>query len=298
MSFAGSPDQLLAYVAIPKTGSVTLAYLLRRHFAGKHVDVLSRYRDPALHILYRPRDLRIDLKLYPFARSLAGHALRPFIDYEEFEDRLVWYTILRNPVDRYISQYQYMVRIYGKAVGGLRSWMQRSEVDGVHNWQVRKLAGKEDLQAAKQMLATRFRCVGLFEHYNESLLILRQRLGLQRFNVSYAKPLNVARESDLRRQIMEHFDEYRDEIIQNNKLDIELYDFVLRDIWPRQLAEYGEEKLKRDIDRELVQKPSSILERWRWTKGFIHRNLVYKPFVYLDCRWNANENAENADRGP
>ena len=296
MNLTPHSRRLTALVAIEKTGSVTLGYLLRRHFGWRHIDVAFRQPDPLLHIIYTPRDLRIDLRLYPFAQSLAGHSLRPFVDFEEFESRLVWCTVLRDPVSRYISHYQYMVKTYGQQVGDFRAWLRRPRPRRLHNWQVRKLAGNEDLEAAKQILAARFRCVGLLEHFHQSLLIICDRLGLKGFNVRYSRPLNVAKENELRRQIMERFDEYRNEIMENNELDTELYAFVLKEIWPKQVAEYGEERLENDIKVEFQGGSSTVVERWRWSKGFVYRNLVYKPFVWLDRRWNRGKNADRTDR--
>ena len=82
-------DEIIAFSAIEKTGSITLTQLLRRHFGIRHFDCVDRRRTqgPLQHLA---EDLRYDLRLHPWARSIAGHGLMPFIDYQEFQDRLVF----------------------------------------------------------------------------------------------------------------------------------------------------------------------------------------------------------------
>lgn len=253
-------------------------YLLHRHFGWRHIDV--HYRIPGL-VVYRPRDLRFDLRINPLAQSLSGHSLKPFIDFEEFEDRLVWYTILRDPVSRFISHYQHEVEKGGKS-HDFHTWMRTFRRA---NWQVRMLAGEEDLEAAKQILASKFRCVGLLEHFNASLLLIRHRLGLKNFAVQYSRPRNPALKGDVRRRILEQLDQYFDEILENNELDLKLYEFVVKDVWPKQVEEYGIRKLQHDLQVEFSQRVSGCWERWRHWENLVYRNLVYKPLLWLDRKW-------------
>jgi len=288
MSRPGRSSGLIAFCHIPKTAGVSLTHLIRRYFGLRHIDVQHRKV-----YLYKPRDLRVDLKLYPFARSLAGHPLRPYVDFQEFQDRIRWYTILREPVSRYLSQYAYEVEHLGETQD-FETWNTR-DLRGRVNRQVRYLAGADDFEAAKQILNERFGLVGLMEHFDESLLLLRQRLGLRGFRVDYKRAMNTAsqRKGIILKRIKEDFEKYRDLVMENNELDLKLYEFVKRDIWPKQVAEYGREKLALDLACEFPRRGSTLMEKCRWFSGFAYRNVVYKPFACLDRRLSRTDGGES-----
>ena len=112
---------------------------------------------------YRPRDLRLDLRLAPIRlRCLHGHALRPCVNFEEFEERLVWCTVLREPIQRYISQYLYNYEVMGERFDVLHFIRHRPDKP---NRQVRMLAGADDLHSAICHVR-RMACVGLTERLN------------------------------------------------------------------------------------------------------------------------------------
>jgi len=277
MTRPGCSSGLIAFCHIPKTAGVSLTHLVRRYFGLRHIDVQHRKV-----YLYKPRDLRLDLKLYPFARSLAGHPLRPYVDFQEFQGRIRWYTILREPVSRYLSQYAYEVEHLGETQD-FESWNTR-DLRGRVNRQVRYLTGADDFEAAKQILNERFAFVGLMERFDESLLLLRRRLGLGGFRVDYKRAMNTAsaRKGRILRQVKDDFDRYRDVVMANNELDLKLYEFVKDEIWPKQVADYGQERLALDLAGEFPRKGSTFIERCRWFSGFAYRNVVYKPFACLD----------------
>ncbi len=273
MGLAESDRRLPAMLHIPKAAGQTLVYLLRRHFGIRHVDVGHHVGRP-----YTPAELRHDLRAYPWARSLAGHWLRPFVDFEEFADRLDWYTVVREPVARFISHFEFQVRYMGRRED-FEAWIDREPV--VRNTQVRHIAGTEDVAAAKQILSERFRCVGLMEEFDATLIILRKRLGLAGWRVAYDRARNVGR-GDVRERLMERFDELRKTILEYNQLDQELYRFVRDELWPAQVADYGEEQLRADLASAFADRQPRLREKWRYWTGVLYRNLVYKPFLRLD----------------
>ena len=185
-------DRLFCFTHVPKSGGTTLDVILRRHFGLRHMDVL-----PRRGWLYTYQDLVADLRLNPFAQSLSGHWIRPFIDYREYAERLLWYTVLRDPVMRYLSHFQHHIEKLG-ASRSFEDWLGDSIQ---HNWQTQHLAGEQDVEAAKQILATRFRFVGLLERFVESLLLLQHQLGLEDLPIAYGRPRNPARSSDTRERL-------------------------------------------------------------------------------------------------
>jgi hypothetical protein len=98
-------SKILAYSHIPKAGGKTLIGLLRSFFGLTHVDVEHRFSSNAIDRWYRREDLAFDLRIHPCVRSLAGHWLRPYINFGEYDDNLQWYTMVRNPMTRSFSQY-------------------------------------------------------------------------------------------------------------------------------------------------------------------------------------------------
>ncbi|HYH81583.1 MAG TPA: sulfotransferase family 2 domain-containing protein [Longimicrobium sp.] len=270
---AERPARLIAFSHVPKTAGLTLNLLLRRHFGARHVDVV--YRDASL--AYTPRDLAFDLRLHPFARSLAGHSLKPYVDFGRFAARLDWYTFLRDPVKRFVSHYQHEVEKGGKTLP-LAEWMRTFRRS---NWQVRMLAGSEDVAAARQILDERMRFVGLQEHFDAGLLVMRRRLGLDGFRVGYGRPVNTARSTDLRDRIMDEVAKHRAEVEGQNALDMELYRHAVDVIWPRQVAEYGAEALRGDLAHEFADTAETPAEGRRRLANRIYRNVVYKPVARL-----------------
>lgn len=305
-----STDRILAFCHIEKTAGTTLVYLMRRHFGLRHIDLGRRriVRDGkrVKPYYYGPRDLRSDMRLYPSVRSVSGHSLRPFVDFEEFQDRLDWYTFLRDPVKRFRSQFIHEVEHIGRDCD-FRGWLRTYVRD---NMMVRKLAGEPDLEAAKQLLAERHKVVALQEHFDESLLLIRQRLRLAGFHLAYPAPQNTAARrsqtrrvsvtnlrrillglpaltgvEDTRKRATEALAEHHDEVLESNDLDSKLYEYAVSEIWPKQVGEYGgQEKLKQDVEKELRPENASLLEQWRLLTAFAYRNLAHKPVLWLARR--------------
>jgi hypothetical protein len=275
-------NKIIAFCAIPKTGTITLVHLLRRHFGIRHFDCVDRHRPPGGN-KHLAEDLRYDLGLHPWAKSIAGHGLMPFVDYQELQSRLVWYTMLRDPTARYISQYKYEVAI-GRVKEDFATWMKDYPRD---NFQVRWLTGEENLEAAREMVLRQIRAVGLVERYDESLLIFRHRLGIPRWDVRYDGPRNVAGNQETFKDLPDILRRCRDEIVQRNALDILLYEFVRDEAWPSYVADYGgrrklENDLKTAFARGNQERKPSVKHLWHTAMNRTYRNVVYKPLAKLD----------------
>lgn len=268
--------EIFAFAHVPKTAGQLVRLLLRQRFGLRHMDVEHRKT-----FVYRLRDFRADLRVCLSPRSIAGQALKPYTDFGEFTDRMVWYTVLRDPVRRYVSQYMYDTEVMGWDYD-IPGWIANADRGNMQLW---TLAGCLDVDRGKEILE-KMRCVGLTEHLNESLLMIRERLGLRGFELTYSRPKNTAadRRGADRQRIREEFERRHDEVLDRNKLDIELYDYAVNEIWPRQVADYGRERLDRHVESEFATAKVSLSRRCRWWTGFFHRNLIYKPCVKLDRR--------------
>ena len=203
------------------------------------------------------------------------------MNFEEFEERLVWCTVLREPIQRYISQYLYNYEVMGERFDVLHFIRHRPDKP---NRQVRMLAGADDLHSAICHVR-RMACVGLTERLDESLLLMRERLGLDGLDLRGSRSRNVAGE---RRPLLDRstvraeFERHRDEVVECNKLDLQLYEFVRNEIWPQQIAEYGKDRLAGHLATEFSAAKPRLRPRLRLGANVTFRNLVYKPWHRLD----------------
>jgi len=293
------PPKIIAFCHIWKSGGMTLRYLLRRHFGVAHLDLEDRLGVPAPpwngSRIIQARDLRFDLGVYPWVKSICGILLRPHVNFKENQASLDWYTFFRNPIKRYVSNYYFKAEVDADR-RPFEEWIDDPQW---HNLLVCAIAGKPDLDAAKELVETRLRFVGLTEKFDESLLVLRQRLDLPNFCLSYAKPKNIASsrpQSGFRCEVEENLEKYLPKICERNELDKALYEYVISEVWKRQVSEYGTAKLASDLKTEF--QPRNFFRKIQHGASFGacmgYRNLVYKPLVRWD-RWRCWRNAGVVD---
>ncbi len=181
-------------------------------------------------------------------RAVTGHI--EFGLHRLFTGPTRYVTMLRDPIDRIISQYHYMLRIPPEQRGlgtldgvhSLEDYVTRSRQAPVFNNEMVRLLGgdirepalpatRHTLERAKRNLE-RFVVVGLQERFDESLLLMRRALGwgwpaIRHLNVTGNRPQVETIDADT-----------RDLIARRNDLDLELYEYG-RACFERQLAAYG-----------------------------------------------------------
>jgi hypothetical protein len=266
-------SKLVVFCHIPKTAGMAVYDVLKANLGvrflasttwGKRLPRTTR------------RDLAIELISYPRVAALAGHGLRPFIDYAEYEERFQWFTYLRDPIQRVISHYVYD-RETKKTALAFEDWL----TNDMSNYQVRWIAGKEDLAFAKQFLTHRCALVGLQERFNASLILMNRYLFDERLYISDARRVNVTQSTDEKRRLVENLSKYRDIIEETNALDLALYRFAIDEIWPRQVTSFGEDELNRRVQAEFGEQRAQGFGRNSRLVHDLHRNLTYKPTVFL-----------------
>lgn len=257
---------------IQKAAGTSVEAIMRRHFGVRHMVV-----NPPRGWIYRSHDLAADVRLNPLAASISSHWLRPFVDFDDWEERLVWYTFLREPIARVLSHYQYHVERMG-VTRPLRAWLDDPLQQ---NWQTRFLAGEPDVGAAKQILAGRYAAVGLTERFDESMVLVRRLLGIARLRLWYGKPHNVAVSSARKEQVRREYEEIRDDVRERNRLDLELYDFAVRELYPRQVSAFGgAEALGEAVVRIKAEQPRAS-DRLRELTFLAFRRGVHLPVQRL-----------------
>jgi hypothetical protein len=235
--------ELLAFVHIPKTAGSTFTGILREEFRDGEIRLIDAFPDINSFVEsfgHPPEELR----------CIAGHFPIGMDDYLPVPAKYA--TILRHPIDRVISSYYYAAETPGHYLhdpikagdvtfesavrSGLAEFcnLQTAYVHGITAaltegpWVgnlLRKAVGdpQDVLSVAKENLRSGFVTFGLTERFDESLLLMRQPLGLSsrclkrvtRRNVTSRRP----REAELSPELLEV-------IRSHNLLDIELYHYA------------------------------------------------------------------------
>ncbi|MGF9947290.1 sulfotransferase family 2 domain-containing protein, partial [Priestia megaterium] len=140
-----------------------------------------------------------------------------------------YFTMMRNPIERVISLY-YFLKTYP---GYYRENMENMSFEDYIDWdpqakngQIQQICGIHSqigLEKAKENLKT-FKVVGITEMFNESLLLLKDKLGWN--DIAY-KRKNVTKSRPLLQEVPT---EIIKKIKKNNQLDIELYEFAKSDL--------------------------------------------------------------------
>ena len=233
-------DRILFFLHIPKTAGSTLHKIIEKQYPShevftipganphKQVDKIKQWDDS-----HKER-----------IRVIKGHM--NFGLHESMDKQPTYITILRHPIDRAISTYYYILRtpihhlheyVSSKKIS-LKDFVCDGLFTDMDNGQTRRLSGvsvgqfpgykevkfgqcyPELLEEAKNNLDRYFAVVGIQEKFDESLLMMQQKMDWK--NCYYVKQ-NVSKS---RMELDEISDDCHDAIAQFNHLDMQLYEFV------------------------------------------------------------------------
>jgi hypothetical protein len=219
----------LVFVHIPKTAGTTLRGVILWKYRHQEDHVIQLYGDrPSEELQRMPAQVRNR------ARMVIGHFSYGIHKY--FSQECTYLTILRDPVERVLASFRWMIRRPGhpyydprKRDLGLEAFVSNPEQKGsVENGQTRLIAGveSEDVDVSEKHLhtATRnlehFVLAGLTERFDESLLLLHRNLG-------WRNPFYVTRNTspDWTRRIPVSAGTI-EMIRASNQLDYDLYEFA------------------------------------------------------------------------
>lgn len=219
----------IIFVHIPKTGGTTLERLIKRQYEPKSLFLFNRTAESLAQFRKLTEAEKKNIKF------LQGHWR--FGLHKEFPQPCTYMTILRDPIERVISLYHYILRtpenpahkeITSKNMS-LKEYAS-SGVTSVDNNQTRLLSTAESvsgyrpcspemLESAKKNLQDDFAVVGLMERYNETLILLKRTFN---WKTPFYVKANVAK----KRPLKEDIDKDTIKIIEKyNELDIELYKY-------------------------------------------------------------------------
>jgi len=255
---------ILAFVHIEKAAGTTLTELLRRSFCLQFLDVKPLSRSSNRIRAFTRSDLKKIRFLNPFVRCIAGHSIKPFVlEPESVPQTIRYITLFRDPVRRYTSHYTHWVEKMGRNL----SFEEFLKIDYNWNFQTKKIAGAENLKRAKDILRNRFLLVGVVEQFDEFLLLLKRKLAPWSFDPRH-QILNVARNpANIDRIIAAH----EDRIVEKNRCDIELYNFVQDDLLSA---------ARRDFGPGLAEELVALRRQNASMGGFRRREFEYLIRVY------------------
>ena len=212
-------DKLIIFMHIPKTGGTTLNHIFTKLYSRNELYDHVPIEKMEEHFNQLTQQERETIK------AISGHH---FYGVHEFTDKpYIYFTMLREPVERVISLYYFLKDYPGYYKEKMKdmSFEEYIEWDPqAKNGQTLQICGTHlhseiSIEKAKERLND-FEVVGITEMFNESLSLLERRFGWS--NIEYEKK-NITKSRPKLQDIPE---EIIKKIKINNQLDIELYEFV------------------------------------------------------------------------
>jgi hypothetical protein len=233
-----SADATVVFLHIGKTAGSSVRKVLFRNVPDDRVVWIRQPRERPHGFLgdHVMRDLAaLDEEERRRARLVVGHMY--FGVHELIPGECVYFTMLRDPVSRAVSQYAHVLRrtnhrfheLVNAEGMGLSEYITSGVATETDNSQTRAIAGDvttpfgactpEMLERAKANIDRHFALVGLVERFDETLVQLQSTFGWNRLRNVRA---NVAPRSQ--RPEVTEFD--CDVIREQNRLDVELYAYA------------------------------------------------------------------------
>lgn len=273
-------EKIIAFSQVTRCGGVTINSLLRSYFGIKHFDLEGEFLNNQM--IYNEKDLLFDMKIHPFARSFAGHfsSCLNIDNISKINNKnVLFYTMLRNPIDRVFSKYRFQVDRYNLP-NDFNTWYKKYYIP---NGMVNHFAGSNNLELAKEILTHKYNAVGILEKFDESLLIFKKKLSLEGMNLQYKIKNDTEKLISYDHKKIEN--KYRDLVISSNINDLKLYEFVLNTIWQKQVDDYTLDKLKSDLNKEFSLKNyrfnEQIFSNLKWGLNRTYAHFLYKPISKL-----------------
>ncbi|MFB3737378.1 MAG: hypothetical protein ACE14W_00255 [Candidatus Velamenicoccus archaeovorus] len=257
---------MLAFIHLTKTAGSTINHIMRSSYGLRHCQI-EPWTGPPL----TPAELRHVRRLYPRLRSIAGHRVTGYVDLEDVETP-TYFTMMRDPLRSVASRFQYKVQVAGKGFS-FDDWIRS---DHIRDPQIRRIAGVEDVSEAVRVIERNNIFVGLTERFDESLLLLKA-LVADDLDLSY-EPVNVAGDRRIADELLTN-EETRQLLVDSQKVDLELYDYVEHELFPAYRRAYGP-SLEEDVERFRATQ-SRRFDRRNLTLARLKHYLVYKPSVRL-----------------
>ncbi len=263
---------MLVFIHINKSAGTTFTHILRSSYGLRHCQV-EPWHARWTGAPFSAEDLRRLRRLYPRLKSIAGHRIVGYVDLDEPCSGLRYITFLRDPLKSAASRFQYKLQVSGKKDLVFDEWIQQG---WTRNHETKQIAGVDDLDEAIRVIREKNIFVGLAERFDESLVLMRG-LVAEDLRISY-EPVNVARRSTLATELLTN-DRTRALLKEAQKVDLELYDHVSRELFPAYRQAYGP-----SLDQDVAAFQATQNHRfngWNRTLSRVKHYAVYEPALTL-----------------
>ncbi|HSF18507.1 MAG TPA: hypothetical protein VLK65_23465 [Vicinamibacteria bacterium] len=254
---------LVAFTHITRTGGNSLIHVLRYNYFLRCCDVRPLSRDSGG--VFGPEDMIKIWRINPLVECIVGHAVRPNDDLDAAFPGIRYITLLRDPAERYVSQY--LQHLAKRGYLPFEHFLKKDRA----NRQTRFIAGAEDLSAAKQILAERYLAVGVSDQFDEFLVLLSKKLA-PRFVAPSYRIVNVSSNEQAKQRILAR---HRDRILETQRLDTELYNFVRFELFAREKARFPrfDDDVRLLEERRAKSSPPLMLP----CVDYLVRHVYYRP---------------------
>lgn len=227
-------EPFLCFIHIERAGGTTLHFIIQHSYPTYMIlrPWFNWSNKPGCYVTVK--ELQCLMKFFPFTKGIGGHTTRVFLDYEKVIDKPFFYfTFLRDPISRYISHFH--LRRVMKENQHIQTFIRDERFN---NYQTVRIAGEENIEKAIGFLEGNFHFIGLTDKFDESLILLKDRLGDKKFCINYER-LNVSKkhyETDVFEDLST---DIQHKIVENNKLDLILYDYAVNHIYAKFKKDYS-----------------------------------------------------------
>jgi len=260
MKQVGTEDKII-FLHLPKAAGTTFNGIISKQYKESEVFSVSRVVKESLGENWgayptREREALAKVKLSELKdadleelKIVAGHM--EFGWHTLLKAPSSYITFLRDPVDRVISQYHYILRLNNHLIKDqiasenltMLQFVERGLSSVSDNGMTRKLAGITDevpfqqysdniLETAVANIETNFGAIGLAEYFDESVLLIKLKLG-------WSMPFYRTKNATRNRSVVNDYDKKTlDAIRDHNALDIKLYQHA-HEIFKSELAHLG-----------------------------------------------------------
>lgn len=216
MSLTGGEQtkSIAAFVHIEKTAGTSVIHMLRNSLFPGYLDVRPV---TGKGYWFLAEDLAWYMNKFPFIRAIGGHSIVPFSSIDN-DIQIDYFTVLRHPVDRYVSQYRYWRSHLGKGL----SFEDYLEKTNTFNVQTKKLSANRNAAEALDVLQDNFFAIGIVENLTPFVSSLSNY-----FNTDL-KLFDKNRTANSRDKVDSIKEHYMQQILDRNEEDMKLYEWALK----------------------------------------------------------------------